>query len=95
MKGKPIQSSDSSEDFAFLKEIYEKKRTSGEDARRRTAEKRLHDLGFVTQWDEMSRCIAFQHNESIIRFWPWKGWFSGRGVKDGRGLDKLIKQLKR
>jgi len=25
--------------------------------------------------------------------WPYTGWFSGKGVKDGRGIKKLLKQI--
>ena len=33
------------------------------------------------------------HNGHRITFYPYKGWFSGKGIKDGRGIETLIKRL--
>ena len=38
--------------------------------------------------------IKFIHNGNTITFWPYSGWASGKGIKDGRGLENLLKQLK-
>lgn len=38
--------------------------------------------------------IMFEHNGFIVTFYPYSGWASGRSIKDGRGLDNLLKQLK-
>ena len=29
-----------------------------------------------------------------IHFFPYTGWHTGKGIKDGRGLQNLLKQLK-
>jgi hypothetical protein len=38
--------------------------------------------------------ISFLYMDNAISFWPYSGWFSGKGIKQGRGLKKLLKQLK-
>lgn len=42
--------------------------------------------------DEYS--IQFQYNGEICRFYPYTGWFTGKSIKDGRGIRNLLKQLK-
>lgn len=37
--------------------------------------------------------IQIEHNGNIINFFPHTGWHSGKGIKDGRGLNKLLNQL--
>ena len=38
--------------------------------------------------------LQFEHwPGDIIRFWPYKGWASGKTIEDGRGLKNLLKQL--
>lgn len=29
-----------------------------------------------------------------ITFFPYSGWHTGKGIKDGRGINNLLKQLK-
>ncbi len=38
--------------------------------------------------------LCFLHEGNIIRFFPYKGWATGVGITDGRGLNNLLKQLK-
>lgn len=33
--------------------------------------------------------------DGSISFFPFTGWFSGKKVVDGRGIENLIKQLKK
>ena len=39
--------------------------------------------------------IAFILNGNIIKFFPYSGWHSGKGIPDGRGYQKLMKKIKR
>ena len=32
--------------------------------------------------------------DGSINFFPFSGWFSGKKIKDGRGIENLINQLK-
>lgn len=38
--------------------------------------------------------LEFTHTGNTIRFWPYSGWHSGKGIKDGRGFKSLLEQLK-
>lgn len=37
--------------------------------------------------------IRFMHQGEEIIFFPYSGWHSGKSIKDGRGLQKLLGQL--
>lgn len=43
---------------------------------------------------ESNREIRFIHKGKRIVIFPYSGWFSGKGIVDGRGISNLIKQLK-
>jgi len=39
--------------------------------------------------------ITIQHNGGqVVKIYPYSGWFTGKGVKDGRGIKNLLKQIK-
>ena len=44
--------------------------------------------------EELGLEIRFQFKGNTIKLWPYSGWFSGKGVNDGRGIKKLLGQLK-
>lgn len=37
--------------------------------------------------------IEFEFNGYVVKFYPYSGWASGKSIKDGRGLIKLLKQV--
>ena len=37
--------------------------------------------------------LKFMINKKLITLFPYSGWFSGKGIKDGRGIENLLKQL--
>ena len=41
--------------------------------------------------DETS--VKFNYKDNVITFYPYSGWHSGKGIKDGRGFNKLINQI--
>jgi hypothetical protein len=50
-------------------------------------------LGFeVTKVSDTE--INFEFNGCKVYFFPYSGWHSGQSIKDGRGLQKLLNQLK-
>jgi hypothetical protein len=62
-----------------------------EPLRLQTAALKIQEMGFdvtVTQNE-----ILFIFKGSIVRFFPYTGWATGKTIKDGRGLEKLLKQL--
>lgn len=53
---------------------------------------KINELGIiVTEKDNSS--IKFFHKGEVITLFPYSGWFSGKGIVAGRGLDNLLKQL--
>jgi hypothetical protein len=38
--------------------------------------------------------IVFFYKGSPVHFYPYSGWHTGKSIKDGRGLENLLKQLK-
>lgn len=52
------------------------------------------DLDISFEYRVASRCFIIMDGVSIIRYYPYTGWFTGKSVKDGRGIHNLIKQLK-
>lgn len=39
--------------------------------------------------------IEFLFDGNIIRHYAYSGWHTGKGIQDGRGIHKLIKQIKK
>lgn len=38
--------------------------------------------------------LHFEWKGNTIKLFPYSGWHTGKGIKDGRGIDNLLKQLK-
>ncbi len=55
---------------------------------------KLTDLGIITKIFDKTR-IEFQYKGSKVMFYPYKGWASGKSIKDGRGIHNLLIQLRR
>lgn len=56
------------------------------------AKKRIAMAGYAfTCPDDMS--ISFMYKCCPVRFYPYTGWFTGKSVKDGRGLQNLLDQV--
>ncbi len=54
---------------------------------------KLRSFGLVCRFGTQG-AIEIVHNRGIVLYYPSKQWFTGRTVKDGRGWDNLISQLK-
>jgi predicted nucleotidyltransferase len=37
--------------------------------------------------------IQFYWKGELVKFFPYSGWHTGKSIKDGRGLQNLLKQL--
>lgn len=53
---------------------------------------KLTELGKYVENDDKS--LWFVHNKEMVTYWPYSGWASGKSIKDGRGFENLLKQLK-
>lgn len=52
----------------------------------------LSKLGYWIQYKSDTE-LRFVHGSEIIKFFPYSGWHTGKSIKDGRGLKKLLAQL--
>ena len=52
----------------------------------------LSKLGIQVQ-AETNTMISFLFEGQIIHYYPYSGWHTGKGIKDGRGWENLKKQL--
>lgn len=64
-----------------------------EPIRMRTAINEIQRLG-LTILNCTDKMIEFEDKGHSIKYFPYSGWATGKTIKDGRGLNNLIKQLK-
>lgn len=69
-------------------------RNAKEKVRLVYATNRITELGYTCRWIEQSKYLQFEFKGSTVMFFPYTGWFSGKTVKDGRGLNNLLKQIR-
>lgn len=63
-----------------------------EPVRMARAVEQLKQRGYeIIQQDE--RQLQFLHRGKTVTFYPYSGWATGSTITDGRGLNKLLKQL--
>ena len=53
----------------------------------------LAKLGYTVTYRDKTK-IKFGYMDEYVTLFPYSGWHTGKTIKDGRGLDKLLKQLK-
>jgi hypothetical protein len=54
----------------------------------------LEKMGFVVNQFGATE-LRFVFNGSLVKFWPYSGWHSGKSIKDGRGFSNLLRQLRK
>lgn len=65
-----------------------------EPERMEYAIEQLHKAGIENMVVIDNKEIEFYLEGSMIRFYPYSGWHTGKSIKDGRGIEKLLKQIK-
>ncbi len=58
------------------------------------AMRRLKEAGVDCYYNRVQKYIEFQFKGSFVKFFPFTGWATGKTIKDGRGLQNLLKQIK-
>jgi len=53
---------------------------------------RLAQIGIEIDYEDDKK-IKFTHKGHEVTLYPYSGWFTGKSVMDGRGVENLIKQL--
>ena len=52
----------------------------------------LSKLGFsITQ---INKRVEFTYKGELVKYFPYSGWHTGKSIKDGRGFQKLLSQLR-
>lgn len=49
--------------------------------------------GINITYEDKTR-LEFYYKDEKVTFFPYSGWHTGKTIKDGRGLQKLLNQLK-
>jgi len=80
------------EDFEALKEVLNEIKDKQQKERMEYAIKIFHKQNIdyrITNETE----IDINYKNNTIKFYPRTGWHTGKGIKDGRGINKLLKQI--
>lgn len=64
-----------------------------EPQRMQSCKARLTALGFTVVENGHTE-LQFEFKGSLVKFWPYSGWHSGKTIKDGRGFNNLLEQLR-
>jgi len=64
-----------------------------EPLRMNTAVEKITALGFKIE-KKTTTFLQFIYKESTITYFVYSGWASGKTIKDGRGLENLLNQIK-
>jgi hypothetical protein len=57
------------------------------------AKAKIESLGYEVTSNLENR-LDFVFKGRPVSFWPYTGWHTGSTIKDGRGLENLLKQIK-
>lgn len=77
------------DDYRAIKQEKAKDRASKEPERLAFAVEQLQKAGHIVQVLDDQKIRV----NGKITLWVFTGWFSGKGVKSGRGVHNLIKEL--
>lgn len=53
----------------------------------------LTALGIEPSYQDETR-LEFAWKGKVVKLYPYPGWHTGGSIQDGRGIEKLLKQLK-
>jgi hypothetical protein len=53
----------------------------------------VSSLGFEI-FDQNENSFCFEYKNQKIQMFPFTGWHTGKSIKDGRGIENLLKQIK-
>lgn len=58
------------------------------------AKSELEKLGFKVN-QTGTHTLWFEYKGETVLFFPYSGWHSGKSIKAGRGINKLLNQIKK
>lgn len=82
---------DMAEDFRFMKEQALRIRKAKEPTRFQYATDKLMEAGHRVGLDPSDNTCLIVNGK--IKLYPYKGWWSGKGIGQGRGIHNLMKKL--
>lgn len=82
-----------STDCDMLKELRKERRANKEGGRIDYAIKQITGIGYAVAM-EGNNAISFTFKGERVMVYPYTGWFTGKTVKDRRGINNLLKQIK-
>jgi len=65
-----------------------------EPKRMQYAMDKLNELGITFMQSFDGKALQFIWKGESCWFYPYSGWHSGKSIKDGRGIERLLKQLR-
>ena len=57
------------------------------------AVEQITSKGYVVHYKDDNRIEFFRKQNKLVVFFPYSGWFSGKGIGHGRGIKNLIKLI--
>jgi len=54
----------------------------------------IQKLGFEPTILDSTK-LSFEYKGNKITYFPYSGWHTGKGITDGRGLKRLLNQIKK
>ena len=82
-------------DCEEIREWYDTQRRRKEASRMDYCKRSIEELGFrVTACPDQKK-LTFELNGNTITVYPYKGWCTGKGIKDGRGIQNLLNRLRK
>lgn len=64
-----------------------------EPERLKYAKSLIQNLGYKITWESKTE-LQFYFKGEVVKFFPYSGWHTGKTINDGRGIEKLLKQIK-
>lgn len=64
-----------------------------EPLRINVGKQKLQELGIQVTFEDKTS-LHFEYKGHTVRFFPYSGYYSGKSVKSGRGIQNLLKQLR-
>lgn len=75
------------------KRLNQQRQDNLQPQRMKHAVDRIQQCGFTIHYQDNNK-IMFMYKDNPVSFYPYSGWHSGKGIKDGRGLYVLLQQIK-
>lgn len=75
----------------MARDFDEYRRTTSQNRMER-AVKIISNMGYTIDYRD-EKMLQFKHKGEVVTYYPYKGWATGKSIKDGRGLINLISQL--